>query len=116
MVALTSVAPEPFGRVVVEAMLAERPVVATSGGGAAEILAGPAFWSRPAIRALSQAISAMLADTVTTAAMAARGRHAAAARYALPVTLALLEPHVAELAGGAPARTRRGMVARAAAP
>jgi len=34
----TSVAPEPFGRVIVEGMLARRPVIATRGGGALEIL------------------------------------------------------------------------------
>ena len=34
----TSVAPEPFGRVIVEGMLASRPVVATQTGGALEIL------------------------------------------------------------------------------
>lgn len=34
----TSVAPEPFGRVIVEGMLARRPVVATGTGGALEIL------------------------------------------------------------------------------
>jgi len=37
----TSVAPEPFGRVIVEAMLARRPVVATLGGGAEEIVQVP---------------------------------------------------------------------------
>jgi glycosyltransferase involved in cell wall biosynthesis len=34
----TSTAPEPFGRVIVEGMLAKRPVVATDRGGAAEII------------------------------------------------------------------------------
>ena len=34
----TSVAPEPFGRVIVEGMLASRPVVATRGGGVLEII------------------------------------------------------------------------------
>lgn len=34
----TSVAPEPFGRVIVEGMLANRPVVATRTGGALEIV------------------------------------------------------------------------------
>jgi glycosyltransferase involved in cell wall biosynthesis len=34
-----SVAPEPFGRVIVEAMLAGTPVVATRGGGVEEIVA-----------------------------------------------------------------------------
>ncbi|MDQ7041458.1 MAG: glycosyltransferase family 4 protein [Rhodothermus sp.] len=34
----TSIAPEPFGRVIVEGMLARRPVIATRGGGAVEIV------------------------------------------------------------------------------
>jgi glycosyltransferase involved in cell wall biosynthesis len=34
----TSTAPEPFGRVIVEGLLAQRPVVATRAGGAVEIL------------------------------------------------------------------------------
>jgi glycosyltransferase involved in cell wall biosynthesis len=34
----SSTAPEPFGRVIVEGMLAKRPVIATSAGGAPEIL------------------------------------------------------------------------------
>jgi glycosyltransferase involved in cell wall biosynthesis len=38
VVAHTSILPEPFGRVIVEAMLAERPVIATKAGGAMEIL------------------------------------------------------------------------------
>jgi len=33
-----SVAPEPFGRVIVEGMLAQKPVIATRAGGAAEII------------------------------------------------------------------------------
>ena len=38
LVALTSTAPEPFGRVIVEAMLAQRPVIATNAGGVPEII------------------------------------------------------------------------------
>ena len=34
----TSVNPEPFGRVIVEGMLAGRPVIATRGGGVSEIV------------------------------------------------------------------------------
>jgi glycosyltransferase involved in cell wall biosynthesis len=34
----TSTAPEPFGRVIVEGMLAQRPVIATRAGGAEEII------------------------------------------------------------------------------
>lgn len=38
IIAHTSIAPEPFGRVVVEGMLAGRPVIATRAGGVPEIL------------------------------------------------------------------------------
>jgi glycosyltransferase involved in cell wall biosynthesis len=38
IVAHTSTAPEPFGRVLVEGMLSEKPVIATMGGGTAEII------------------------------------------------------------------------------
>ena len=38
IVAHTSTSPEPFGRVIVEAMLARKPVIATAAGGAAEII------------------------------------------------------------------------------
>jgi glycosyltransferase involved in cell wall biosynthesis len=34
----TSIAPEPFGRVIVEGMLARKPVIATRAGGALEII------------------------------------------------------------------------------
>jgi glycosyltransferase involved in cell wall biosynthesis len=39
LVAHTSTAPEPFGRVIVEAMLCRRPVIAANAGGAAELIA-----------------------------------------------------------------------------
>ncbi|WP_347555477.1 glycosyltransferase family 4 protein [Robbsia sp. KACC 23696] len=38
VIAHTSIAPEPFGRVIVEAMLARRPIVAAAAGGALEII------------------------------------------------------------------------------
>ncbi|MCY0389805.1 glycosyltransferase family 4 protein [Robbsia sp. Bb-Pol-6] len=38
IVAHTSIASEPFGRVIVEAMLARRPIIATAAGGALEII------------------------------------------------------------------------------
>ncbi len=38
LIAHTSIAPEPFGRVIVEGMLARKPVVAANAGGAAEII------------------------------------------------------------------------------
>ena len=38
MIVHTSIAPEPFGRVIVEAMLARRPIIAAAAGGALEII------------------------------------------------------------------------------
>jgi len=38
LVAHTSTVPEPFGRVIVEAMLCERPVVAAGAGGVVELV------------------------------------------------------------------------------
>ena len=38
LIAHTSIAPEPFGRVIVEGMLCQRPVVAANAGGAAELV------------------------------------------------------------------------------
>lgn len=48
LVAHTSIAAEPFGRVIVEAMLCGRPVVATQAGGAVELVeAGTTGWLVP---------------------------------------------------------------------
>ena len=38
LVAHTSTSPEPFGRVIVEGMMARKPVIASNAGGAAEII------------------------------------------------------------------------------
>ncbi|BGE86677.1 MULTISPECIES: glycosyltransferase [Methylosinus] len=38
MVLHTSIAPEPFGRVIVEGMMAQKPVIATAAGEALEII------------------------------------------------------------------------------
>jgi glycosyltransferase involved in cell wall biosynthesis len=48
LIAHTSTAPEPFGRVIVEAMLCERPVVAAAAGGAIELVEhGETGWLCP---------------------------------------------------------------------
>jgi glycosyltransferase involved in cell wall biosynthesis len=45
LIAHTSTAPEPFGRVIIEAMLCQRPVVATAAGGAIELVqSGETGW------------------------------------------------------------------------
>ena len=48
LIAHTSTAPEPFGRVIVEAMLSGRPVVAAAAGGAVELIShGKTGWLTP---------------------------------------------------------------------
>lgn len=80
----TSVAPEPFGRVIVEGMLAGRPVVATNAGGALEIvedgrsgrLVPP---SDPS--ALRGALASLLQNPDAAAALAEAGRARARALF-----------------------------------
>ncbi|MEP7086820.1 MAG: glycosyltransferase [Gemmatimonadota bacterium] len=99
----TSTAPEPFGRVIAEGMLAERPVIATAGGGASEIVrAGETAWqigpNDPA--ALAAAIREVLADSARAREIARAGRADALARFTLAVTLPQTERAI-ELAAGA---------------
>ncbi|MGB5710824.1 MAG: glycosyltransferase [Waterburya sp.] len=48
LVVHTSIAPEPFGRVIVEAMLCRKPIIATAAGGAVELIEnGVTGWLTP---------------------------------------------------------------------
>lgn len=81
-----SISPEPFGRVIVEGMLAGKPVVASDAGGPREII-------RPDItgllvppgdpHALAAALKSLLADPVKARSMGAAGRERAVSEYAL---------------------------------
>jgi glycosyltransferase involved in cell wall biosynthesis len=80
----SSAYPEPFGRVVVEGMLAGRPVVASDAGGVREILRdGVTGWlvqpDDPA--ALAAAIARVLDDPVTAGVVATAGAADARARF-----------------------------------
>jgi glycosyltransferase involved in cell wall biosynthesis len=89
IVAHSSTAPEPFGRVVVEGMLAGRPVVATRGGGVTEIvkdgetglLVPP---NDPCV--LVAALRRCLSDPGLAAACAANGRSDAMRRFSIDAT------------------------------
>ena len=76
----SSVYPEPFGRVVVEGMLARRPVVATRAGGITELVTdGETGVLVPPgdAAAMARAIAGLHADPARAAGIAARGaRHA----------------------------------------
>lgn len=82
----TSTAPEPFGRVIVEGMMAGRPVVATAAGGALEIVSDGAtgLLVPPGDeRALAAALHRLDADPPAAAALATRGAAHALAQFSL---------------------------------
>ncbi len=79
-----SVAPEPFGRVLVEGMLARKPVVAARGGGADEIVEGVGTLL-PAgdVDALAQALRVLTTDPELRETQGRLGRERAVSRYGL---------------------------------
>ena len=96
----TSVAPEPFGRVIVEGLLAGRPVIATAAGGAMEILTdGVTGRLVPPgdASALAGAICALIADPSAAQAMAARGGEAVRARFSLEAMVEGVERQIADV-------------------
>lgn len=82
----TSVAPEPFGRVIVEGMLARRPVVAARAGGAVEIIEDRVTGHLVPVgdaKALARVIAYLLEDPVRARALAEAGYSAALERFSL---------------------------------
>lgn len=80
----SSVAPEPFGRVIVEAMLARRPIIATATGGVPEIIAsGVTGWlvAPGDVGALVAALRSVRADPATSARVVTQARAEAEARF-----------------------------------
>jgi glycosyltransferase involved in cell wall biosynthesis len=102
VVAHCSVAPEPFGRVVVEAMLLGRPVVATRAGGVLELVEDgrTGILTEPGSPSdLARAVQSLLADPVRARNMGEAGRLEATVRFGLPQILAGWEQLMAEAAG-----------------
>jgi glycosyltransferase involved in cell wall biosynthesis len=82
----TSVAPEPFGRVIVEGMLARRPVVAARAGGAAEIVddgVSGVLVAPGDANALAAALTDLLANPAWAQALAETGYKVALERFTL---------------------------------
>lgn len=102
VVAHTSVAAEPFGRVIVEGMLARSPVVATRAGGAVEIvddgISGVLVPPGDA-KALAGALDGLLVDGDRARALAETGREKALERFSLQAMLDGVERHLREVAG-----------------
>lgn len=80
-----SVYPEPFGRVIVEGMLAQRPVIATRAGGVTEIIDGESGVLVPPndADAMVRAIESLAGDPVRASQIAARGGERARAEFSV---------------------------------
>jgi glycosyltransferase involved in cell wall biosynthesis len=97
----TSVAPEPFGRVIVEGMLARRPVVATRAGGAAEIVddgVSGVLVAPGDANALAAALAGLLANAAKAQALAETGYKMALARFSLRSMLEDVEQQMQQAA------------------
>jgi len=96
-----SVLPEPFGRVLVEAMLAGRPVIASNAGGVPEVVTDGetgVLVSPGDARALGEALDALRRDPVRTSAMAGRGAARARERFSRDAMLTGVRRVVDEVA------------------
>ena len=80
----SSTQPEPFGRVIVEAMAAGRPVVATAAGGVPEIVeaGSTGLLTAPGdLHGMAAAIGELLSDPNRATDMAERGRDSVRNRF-----------------------------------
>jgi glycosyltransferase involved in cell wall biosynthesis len=90
---------EPFGQVVVEGMVAGKPVVATSGGGILEIvLDGQTGYLVPMgdASAMAAAVCKLLADPVGASEMGLRGRARVLQHFTIDITAQKVQSIYAE--------------------
>ncbi|MBV9008454.1 MAG: glycosyltransferase family 4 protein [Verrucomicrobia bacterium] len=95
-----STAPEPFGRVVVEAMLAQRPVIATNAGGVGEIVehgVSGLLVSPRNVDALAGAIRRIFEHPAESRLMAERGRERAMEMFSEERMFRQIEQHLTEV-------------------
>lgn len=94
-----SVYPEPFGRVIVEGMLAARPVIATRAGGVTEIIDDETGVLVPPndAGALARAIESLADGPVRAATLARRGAERARAQFSVAATVRGVEDAVGDL-------------------
>jgi glycosyltransferase involved in cell wall biosynthesis len=94
-----SIDPEPFGRVVVEGMLAGRPVITTRAGGVPEIIENGVsgiLIAPGSPEELAEALRRILSDPVATTRMAASGQARALTLFSEARMLREIEQHVNE--------------------
>jgi len=98
-----SVYPEPFGRVIVEGMLASRPVIATRAGGVTEIVDDDTGVLVPPndAGALAAAIESLAADPARAAQIASRGAARARAEFSVAAMVRGVEAALGDLLTGA---------------
>ncbi|MEH2193450.1 MAG: glycosyltransferase family 4 protein [Nostoc sp.] len=96
LVAHTSTSPEPFGRVIVEAMLCGKPIVAAKAGGVMELVENGlnGFLVTPGEpQELAQVIITCLQETEITATIANNARNTASGRF----DVAIINQQIAQL-------------------
>ncbi|MEL6495836.1 MAG: glycosyltransferase [Cyanobacteria bacterium J06623_7] len=94
LVVHTSTEPEPFGRVIVEGQLAQKPVIASAAGGALELIeSGVNGYLFPPgdVIALGELISRLASDRPLAQTIATAGYHHARDNFALETILASFE-------------------------
>lgn len=97
----TSTAAEPFGRVIVEGMLARRPVVATRGGGVDEIVdSGVTGITVPPgdSAELARVLQILLDEPQRRDTLATAGRHAAEERFSVASMVHGMSRHIERMA------------------
>jgi glycosyltransferase involved in cell wall biosynthesis len=102
LVAHTSTAPEPFGRVIVEAMLCGKPVVASKAGGAMEIVEHGVngFLVTPnQPQELAEVIDTCVKEVEKTAILASNARTSAIARFDIEVINTIISDLLNRLEG-----------------
>ena len=86
----TSTEPEPFGRVIVEGQLAQKPVIASAAGGALELIIDGKtglLFSPQDILALRQLIKRLINDRTSAQSIAQQGYDSAKSNFALETIL-----------------------------
>ncbi len=94
-----SIAPEPFGRTIIEAMACGKPVIATAMGGPLEIIEDgvDGLLSAPTEEGLAAALAKVLGDSGFAAGLGAAARKKAESRFDLKRQAAALEKIYSEL-------------------
>jgi glycosyltransferase involved in cell wall biosynthesis len=103
IIAHTSIAAEPFGLVIVEGMLAEKPVIATRAGGAMEIIEdgeSGVLVTPGSIAELRDAICDLQTNAAKSERLAKAGRKRAEELFSLPTLLRGISSVLEDLKNG----------------